>query len=150
MIAYKYDLNTSEYVGEILVQKNPFDENEILLPNDCTLIKPPESKKGFVIKWNGSEWYYDEDVNTRAFQDACHQFKAICLEIGNNIGDPTFKGGFDEMYLFKQSSFANTLEGIKLAVFWSAANDLCVYTGKKIGLGQPEWWYECWKEPITE
>ena len=28
---------------------------------------------------------------------------------------------------------------------WSAANELCKYEGSKIGLGQPDWWYDCWR-----
>ena len=80
------------------------------------------------------------------FDAACATFRAVCVSIGEAIGVQGFKGGFDEMAAFSAHPVSDTLAGVKLAVAWSAANELCVYEGRKIGLGQPEWWYECWKE----
>ena len=70
--------------------------------------------------------------------------------IGNAIGDDNFRGGFDEMAIFQQSSAVDSLSGIQLAVAWSAANELCKYEGHKLGLEQPEWWYECWRDSGEE
>ena len=80
------------------------------------------------------------------FDASCATFRAVCAQIGQAIGVPDFRGGFDEMAAFSAHPVSDTLEGVKLAVMWSAANDLCTYEGRKIGLGQPAWWYECWKE----
>ncbi len=80
------------------------------------------------------------------FQEACSQFKAVCAAIASNANLPGFKGGFDEMAVYNQSSFSATLPGLKLALAWVGANELCRYLGSKLGLGSPEWWYKCWDE----
>lgn len=80
------------------------------------------------------------------FNAACAGFRQVCAEIGTLIGDPNFKGGFDEMAEFQASEAAHSEAGIALAVRWIAANELCKYEGMKVGFGQPEWWYKCWEE----
>lgn len=83
-------------------------------------------------------------IDTSAFDSACEAFKSVCSEIGALIGDTNFKGGFDEMLIFKDSPIYSTIEGLQLSISWSAANELCKYEGSKIGLFQPDWWYKCW------
>lgn len=78
------------------------------------------------------------------FAAACAQFRAVCGQIKEAAQLDAFTGGFDEMVKFQQSAVYNTLTGLQLAMAWSAADKLCTYLGSKIGLGQPEWWYECW------
>ena len=80
------------------------------------------------------------------FDAACLAFRVICHQIGAAIGVDDFRGGFDEMSAFSAHPVSDTLAGVKLAVAWSAAKELCVYEGRKIGLGQPDWWYDCWKD----
>ena len=48
------------------------------------------------------------------------------------------------MIVFQNSEFSKTVEGLQLAIKWSAVNELCLYEAKKIGIGQPDWWYRCW------
>lgn len=84
--------------------------------------------------------------DTTDFDAACAQFRDICYTIRQAIGDPDFKGGFEEMVKLQQAPIYNTIEGLQLANAWSALNDLCTYEGKKIGLGQPEWWHTCWDQ----
>ena len=79
------------------------------------------------------------------FEAACAQFRQLCNQIKVAAGLDSFTGGFDEMTTFQQTPIYQTLDGVKLAIAWSAANELCKYTGAKIGYGQPEWWYECWR-----
>lgn len=86
-----------------------------------------------------------QEPDTTAFDAACQQFRTICAQIGAAIDQPDFKGGFDEMALFAQSPVYSTIEGLKLAMSWSASNQLCKYEGQKLGLGQPDWWYHCWQ-----
>lgn len=88
-------------------------------------------------------------VDRTDFDNACAMFRAICSEIGAMLGSEDFRGGFDEMLIFQQSETFKTLEGLHLAMEWSAANELCKYEGAKIGFGQPGWWYECWKVSVT-
>lgn len=92
----------------------------------------------------------NEPMDRTAFNNACEQFRGVCRMIGNAIGDDNFRGGFDEMAIFQQSSAFDSLSGIQLAVAWSAANELCKYEGHKLGLEQPEWWYECWRDSGEE
>ena len=84
--------------------------------------------------------------DTTDFDDACAKFRDICYIIRQAIGDPGFKGGFEEMTKLQQAPIYNTIEGLQLANAWSAVNDLCTYEGSKIGLGQPQWWYACWEQ----
>lgn len=83
------------------------------------------------------------------FADACAKFREVCAAIGAAIGDPAFRGGFEEMEKLQQSAIWGTIAGLQLAQAWSAANDLCVYLGKKLGLDQPKWWYRCWAGIVT-
>lgn len=86
------------------------------------------------------------------FEAACVEFRAVCKQIGDFIENPNFKGGFDEIAEFKKHEKANTLEGLVLAMNWSSANDACTYLASKLGIGQPDWWYDCWMlvdEPTT-
>lgn len=102
------------------------------------------------------QWYKQhpvapaQELDTTAFDSACQQFRDICTQIGYAIDQPNFKGGFDQMALFAQSPVYGTIEGLKLAISWSAANELCKYEGLKLGYGQPQWWYKCWQESTSE
>lgn len=80
------------------------------------------------------------------FEDACELFKSVCLKIQQATGLESFKGGFEEMPIYQATEFYNTVDGLRLAVEWSAANELCIATGKKLGYGQPKWWRVCWGE----
>lgn len=84
-------------------------------------------------------------VDRTDFDNACSLFRSVCAQIGAMLGVEDFRGGFDEMTAFQQSEAFRTLEGLHIAIEWSAANELCKYEGAKIGFGQPQWWYECWK-----
>ena len=81
------------------------------------------------------------------FEQSCQLFIALCGEIGEFIGDPEFRGGFDEYAVFATSEAyqANPVKGNALAIQWSALNERCKYEGAKNGYGQPEWWYKCWE-----
>ena len=89
----------------------------------------------------------EEDSVPTPFEAACGQFRELCAAIGAFIGYPGFRGGFDEYTEFATSeAYAqNPVQGNALAIQWSALNELCKYEGAKIGLGQPDWWYECWE-----
>lgn len=57
---YKYDWN-GYYIGILILDdtdKSPSGRYNI--PADCTTVKPPESKDGYKIKWNGDKWEYEE------------------------------------------------------------------------------------------
>jgi hypothetical protein len=88
-----------------------------------------------------------DDGQPSPFEAACAQFRTLCSDIGTFIGDPEFKGGFDEYTEFATSEAyqQNPVQGNALAIRWSALNELCKYEGAKIGLGQPNWWYCCWE-----
>ena len=63
-LCYRYNEN-KEYIGSEEMFKDQL-ESELqkkdiwLLPADCTLIKPPKAKNGFLIVWNGDAWEYKE------------------------------------------------------------------------------------------
>ena len=65
MKAYRYDYETSLYVGTQERQLDPVEtantgQEVYLMPANCTTIEPLEEKEGFNIKWNGTEWEYVE------------------------------------------------------------------------------------------
>lgn len=98
---------------------------------------------------DAEEWreaHPEPEPDRTDFDASCVTFRAVCAQIGEAIGVQNFRGGFDEMSAFSAHPVSDTLAGVKLAVAWSAANELCVYEGRKIGLGQPDWWYDCWKQ----
>jgi len=90
----------------------------------------------------------EDDGQPTPFEAACAQFRTLCAQIGEFIGDADFKGGFDEYTEFAMSEAyqQSPVQGNALAIQWSALNELCKYEGAKAGYGQPEWWYKCWSE----
>ena len=124
--------------------KHYFDENGIELPGlpDPWKKVSPMTEARF-IELGGT---ITDDGEPSSFEEACTQFRTLCAEIGGFIGDAEFKGGFDEYAVFAMSeAYAQSpVQGNALAIRWSALNELCKYEGAKIGLGQPDWWYQCW------
>lgn len=88
----------------------------------------------------------DRTQEKAEFAAACSKFREVCSAIGELIGKPDFKGGFDEMAEFEASAAASTEAGIALSIKWMAADKLCTYLAKKLHIGQPQWWYKCWEE----
>lgn len=89
-------------------------------------------------------------VYLEEFNSACAQFRQVCSQIKAAANLESFTGGFDEMVEFQRAPIYSTVVGLQLAIAWSAANELCKYTGSKVGYGQPEWWYKCWEEATAE
>lgn len=79
------------------------------------------------------------------FELACSEFRKICDEISKFIGSD-FHGGLDEISKLYTYDRFNTVKGAALAVKWSAADKLCTYTASKLGIGQPDWFKQCWKQ----
>lgn len=84
--------------------------------------------------------------DTTEFDAACVKFREVCGAIGELIGNPNFRGGFDEMAEFETSEAAMSEAGIALSIKWMAADKLCTYLASKLGIAQPEWWFKCWGE----
>ena len=89
----------------------------------------------------------DPDADILAELNAAYiDFRNICGAIGMLIGDPNFTGGFDEMKGFSENPASQTAEGIALSIKWIAADKICTYLASKLGIGQPDWWYQCWEQ----
>ena len=82
---------------------------------------------------------------------ACGQFRTVCGMIKEFAGLDKFTGGFDEAMDFIQSApfMANIVQGTYLFSLWQGADKAATYAADKIGLGQPEWWYDCWEQVIN-
>jgi hypothetical protein len=52
---YQYDI-AGLYVGPVMADKSPLEENVYLLPARCTETPPPEAPDGFLPRWNGVAW----------------------------------------------------------------------------------------------
>ena len=60
MIAYSYDFETKEYVGETKCQANPV-EGGFLIPGPATNIKPEQPKEGHVMVFKDEGWVEVEE-----------------------------------------------------------------------------------------
>lgn len=49
-------------VGEVILSKNAgdFKEGSWVIPAGCVEIEPPEEKEGYLLKFNGESWEYEE------------------------------------------------------------------------------------------
>lgn len=101
---------------------------------------------GGLIEDNGAPTPEEE------FAAAAAKFRALCDEIGEFIGEPSFTGGFEEVVSFNNSRAAQNapMTAYALALRWMELNELCKYKGSKIGLGQPAWFYRCWELAAEE
>ena len=134
------------------------------IENDI-LIFPPKNSGNMMnvdknIQWLTENGYTDMSAEEIAeygqslerdltnFNNVCQIFKSVCHQIGTFIGNPDFKGGFDEYteFITAEATQENPAQASLLASMWSGANEYAKYEGEKIGLGQPDWWYKCWEE----
>ena len=54
--AYKYDSETKEFLNEILVMKDPLNETEYLMPDNCTFENPPQAENEQVACFINGNW----------------------------------------------------------------------------------------------
>lgn len=79
-----------------------------------------------------------------ALEAAYANFRTVCSAIGSLIGNSEFKGGFEEIPTFANSDAAQSQQGIILSLQLTFADKQCTYEAAKLGIGQPQWWNECW------
>ena len=143
LIWVKLENGTAEYPPE-----NNKREGDILKVN-YWLVPSHLEEAGFEQKTQAEIDSYIanfEASRTEAFRSACAAFRAVCAQIKAYFGFSAFRGGFDEMELLASNEKYLTLQGLSLAQAWSAANSLCTYEAQKIGINQPDWWYQCWAD----
>lgn len=59
-VVYQYDYK-GYYINELLLNKTDKSPSGAWnIPSHCTEIEPPESKEGYLIKWNGFSWEMEE------------------------------------------------------------------------------------------
>lgn len=95
-LCYRYNEN-KEYIGSEEMYKDPL-ESELqkkdiwLLPEDCTLIEPPEAKEGFLIVWNGDAWEYKEfEKEPEPYVPTEDELKAQVRSVRNHYLEQTDK-----------------------------------------------------------
>jgi hypothetical protein len=78
---------------------------------------------------------------------AWKQFRKAVYDTQKFLHDPTYMGGFDEDYKIENSEYtaADPTTALMLTTRLQNANSKCVYRSGLIGLGQPDWYFECWK-----
>jgi len=81
-----------------------------------------------------------------AFETACEQFRQVCKQIEEFAEINGFQGGFEEAMAFLNSSafVADKVTGTYLFSLWQGADKAATYEASKLGIGQPEWWHQCW------
>ena len=118
-----------------------FDMREVPVMKDKSYIS--------VLSWDfvKKPVVVEPKVDDTDFKTACALFRNVCFQIGEFIGDPNFKGGFDDYARFigSASSKQSKASASLLASMWNGANEYAKYEGSKLGYGQPEWWYKCWE-----
>ena len=60
ILGYQWSPVNKKYMCEYRFPNNK-DKEEIHMPPFTTLIKPPETEKGFISYWDGQEWFIDVD-----------------------------------------------------------------------------------------
>lgn len=60
VLGYQWSSENKKFIGEYRFPNNK-DKEEIHIPLFTTLIKPPETEKGFTSYWDGDEWFTDVD-----------------------------------------------------------------------------------------
>lgn len=60
ILGYQWSPENKKFNGEYRFPNNK-DKEEIHMPPFTTLIKPPETEKGFIGYWDGEEWFIDVD-----------------------------------------------------------------------------------------
>lgn len=127
------------YIGQEFIDSYPPDA-AVWCDNNNAYIRQDGNK--FIITKQPDP----EPIDTTDFDNACEQFRQVCRQIGEFIGNPNFKGGFDEYTIFINSPAVqqNPAQGSLLASAWAGVNEYAKYEGSKIGYDQPEWWYKCW------
>ena len=90
----------------------------------------------------------DYERRYQEYLTACAQFRTVCGLIKTFAGLDEFTGGFDEAMEFVQGEafMANMVQGNYLFSLWQGADKAATYAASKIGIGQPEWWYDCWRQ----
>lgn len=103
---------------------------------------------GFTLKTPEEIAAYEDEhaetVDRTALEAAYANFRAVCSAIGTLIGNPDFKAGFEEIPSFADSEAAQSQQGIILSLKLTFADKQCTYEATKLGIGQPQWWNECW------
>lgn len=117
------------------------------LPNPLRLSNGDSYSPVTEALFEGLGGVIEDDGEPTTFEVACSQFRQVCKAMGEFLGEPNFKGGFDEYTNFatSQAYKDNPVLGNSLAIQWAGTNEFCKYEGSKIGLGQPEWFYKCWE-----
>lgn len=75
---FNFKLDTKEFIGESDVYIAP----NTGLPENCTLISPPEKKAGFTSVWTGEKWELIEDHRGQMVFDKQHGNQIIITELG--------------------------------------------------------------------
>ena len=93
-----------------------------------------------------------KNTDTTDFEAAMKQFRDVCKMIEDFSGIADFHGGFDEAMQFLASAAfaADKTQGTYLFSLWQGADKAATYEAAKCGVGQPEWWYQCWQEAAEE
>lgn len=134
----------------VLISPPKYDKNTGLV--NCHVNEQWLTDNGFtqwtdqqIVDWN-TEHYPNTELDTTDFDQACSYFRQICGEIGTLMGDPNFKGGYDDMPIFYAHDSYKTEKGVQLAVAWAGCDLFCNHEANKIGLTSPDWWYRCWEQ----
>jgi hypothetical protein len=63
ILGYQWSPKDSKYMSDYRFPNNK-DKTEIYIPPFTTLVKPPETEKGFAAYWNDNEWIIKEDPDS--------------------------------------------------------------------------------------
>lgn len=127
MIAYKYDSNTKEYIGEIGCQVDQLaGKGAYLVPGNATIAKPNKVKSGYSQVWNGQAWEDIIDYRGRTYWTSDSKYGEAGTEMkelgelpeGATFTEPT--QSLEELKALALSVQYNKYNAEKYAIAWLA------------------------------
>jgi hypothetical protein len=104
----------------------------------------------WLIEKGFSQWSNKQIINWRKnhknkFDLVCDQFKSICYEVRELIGNSNFKGYENDLLEFYNHPSAETAEGNQLRIKLKGFSKICIYEAFKIGISKDLWLDKCWE-----
>ena len=144
--------------------KHYFDKNgnELMTPPDpfegrSPMHNPDGSYNDDAFREMGGTIEDDGEILTpiqKQFRDSecCIQFRALVVEVREKTAIEDFYGAYEDIPRLRQTEYAqqHPEEMSYYTSLFAALDGWCNKDAKKLGIGQPAWFYICWNQAPPE